>query len=134
MSHAMGDPNCRCSMCSKRDDERFLQEFIGKGERAITEELLDRLDAEHDKLVQPREFDRELRRLARIGLRVEAEALTDTQIRSIAITSSDLFAHNQEQAAATLGAVMKPDALRNQITGFIHGFREGYVFRHKRKE
>jgi hypothetical protein len=43
----------------------------------ITAELLDRLDAEHKQLVQPRAFDKELRRLARIAL--ESEQFSDRE-------------------------------------------------------
>lgn len=34
----------------------------------IDEKLLDRLDKEHEQLIQPSEFDKEMRKLARLGL------------------------------------------------------------------
>lgn len=37
--------------------------------------LLDKMDAEHSQLVQPREHDREMRRLARLGLWAEEHAI-----------------------------------------------------------
>lgn len=39
----------------------------------VTVELLDKLDAEHDQLVQPKALDKDVRRLARIGLERESK-------------------------------------------------------------
>lgn len=39
----------------------------------VTLEVLDKMDSEHDKLVCPREFDKDMRRLARIGLLAELQ-------------------------------------------------------------
>lgn len=37
----------------------------------ITKEYLDKADAEHEQLIQPKELDKEMRRLARLGLELE---------------------------------------------------------------
>ena len=43
----------------------------------VTIDLLDKLDQEHDLLIQPREIDRDMRRLARIGLNSLNENMCD---------------------------------------------------------
>lgn len=62
----LGDePTCpACKIAIAPNDKRGGGAMSDK----VTIELLDKLDTEHDKLVQPRECDRDMRRLARIGL------------------------------------------------------------------
>ncbi len=57
-------------------------------EKLIDEKLLDRLDAEHELLVQPRAIDKEMRRLARMGL--WAESNLETVRYALGFTDSEL--------------------------------------------
>jgi hypothetical protein len=58
----------------------------------VTKELLDKEDAEHDLLVQPREIDKDMRRLARIGLEHEMKVkLIEVEVNKISLQPGDVL-------------------------------------------